>query len=114
MPSIAEISNERFPAEACGFVLGTGEIIECENYAEDPIQNFHIRPEEAAWWWRNAEVVAVWHSHCFDVAVPSEADEAQAPSDIEFWIYSVPEEDLGVYRLDDDGRLQLVRMESAE
>ena len=108
-PSIAAASLAQFPREACGFVLATGTVVVAENLAEDG--RFHIDPITADRWWPTGQVVAVWHSHCFDPAVPSQQDEELAHPDIECWIYSVPDEQLGIYRPDEHGRLQLIRME---
>lgn len=104
-------ANARFPEEACGFVLSGRQVVVCENAAEDPLQSFLIDPDEAERWWLTGGVTAVWHSHCAAPAIPSGDDEALAVPWLECWIYSVPDEDLGIYLPDSDGRLQLLRME---
>lgn len=99
MTAIADEANARFPEEACGFVLGDGTIVACTNTAEDPQHDFLIDPVEAERWWGTGDVVAVWHSHCFDPAVPSERDEELAVAGLEHWVYSVLDEDLQKYVL---------------
>lgn len=47
--------------ERVGFVLADGTIIECENIAEDPTQNFQVAGEEILKW--ADEAVATWHTH---------------------------------------------------
>ena len=106
---IAYEANARFPEEACGLVLGGSVLVICENAAEDPIQGFLIPQETTERY--HEQATAVWHSHAFDAAIPSEADERLAVPGLECWIYSVPDEDLGIYLPDEQGRLQLVRME---
>lgn len=108
--AIATLSMARFPSEACGFVFVTGAIVEAENAAEDPLHGFRISDEDAERWWRTGGIVGVWHSHCFDPAVPSAQDEAQAVPGLQCWIYSVLDGDLGIYMPDPEGRLQLVEM----
>ena len=112
MDEIARYANEAFPNEACGFVLLGGEIINCTNAAPEPAHAFIIDPLEAAWWWETGKVVAVWHTHPTTSAVPSREDEEQAVPGLGFWIYSVLDEDLGVYHMDEGGRLRLLRLES--
>ena len=111
---IVAASLAQFPREACGFVLANGGVVVAENVSEDPTQSFRIADAAAAYWWPTNEIRAVWHSHCFAPAVPSEEDERQAHPDLECWIYSVPDEQLGIYRPDEQGRLQLVSMEDVE
>ena len=107
--TIAEVANVSFPREACGFLLEDGTVVVCHNDAEDPINAFQIPRDESDYWWRTRTVVGVWHSHCFAPAVPSETDEALAVAGVQHLIYSVPDEDLGVYVLL-EGRLQLQSM----
>lgn len=106
--AIAAAANATFPEEACGFLLESGTVVVCHNSAEDRVNSFRIPPDVADYWWQTGTVVGVWHSHCFDPAVPSEADEALAVVGIKTLIYSVPDEDLMVYELDSGGRLQLL------
>lgn len=106
---IAAEANARFPEEACGLVLGDAVLVLCDNAAEDPFQSFLVPSEVAERY--HTQATAVWHSHCFDPAIPSEDDERLAVPGLECWIYSVPDEQLGVYLPDEDGRLQLLRME---
>lgn len=114
MNAIVTASLARFPLEACGLVLATGAVVEAWNAAEDPRGSFVVDSYTAQRWWPTGEVVAVWHSHPFDPAIPSDADQRLAHPDIECWIYSVPDEQLGIYSPDDQGRLQLRSLEDVE
>lgn len=108
---IARLSNASFPEEACGLVLADGGVVALANVAEDPVNNFSVDPVGLAAWWETGQVTGVWHSHPMAPAVPSEEDESGFNlRDWDFLIYSVCDEDLGWYRLE-DGRLQLTRME---
>lgn len=107
--AIAEAANVSFPREACGFLLESGTVVVCHNDAEDPVNAFRIPRDAADYWWQTGTVVGVWHSHCAAPAVPSDADEALAVAGVKTLIYSVPDEDLGVYVLE-AGRLMLEEM----
>lgn len=108
---IATVANALFPEEACGFVLTGGRVVSCSNVAGDPSNAFQIHQGQAEDWWMSGQVVGLWHSHPRDSAVPSQEDEASAVPGLDFIVYSVPDEDLGVYRSDENGRLWLIRME---
>lgn len=109
--AIAAASLARFPLEACGFILATGQMVEATNAAEDPAVHFLVDSDTLLRWWPTGQVIGVWHSHCFDPAIPSDDDEQLAHPELECWIYSVTDEQLGVYRPDDQGKLQLVYLE---
>lgn len=109
--AIVAEATARFPQEACGFILDTGTIVVAENVAHDPQQNFLIDHATADMWWPTGKVTGVWHSHCFDPAIPSEADQEHAQPGLECWIYSVMDEQLGIYKPDRQGQLQMVAME---
>ena len=109
--AIVAESRARFPEEACGFILSDGNMVTAKNVAEDPAQSFRIDDATAERWWPTGKVTGVWHSHCFDPAIPSADDEAMAHPELECWIYSVLDEQLGIYRPDKRGRLQLLAME---
>ena len=104
----------RFPQEACGFLLSSGGMVVAKNVAEDPTQSFEIDQTTAGMWWATGKVTGVWHSHCFDPAVPSAADELLAQPNLECWIYSVMDEQLGIYKPDKAHKLQLIAMEDIE
>ena len=110
--AIARAAERLFPMEACGFVLRDGAVVGCRNVAEDPLTSFRIGQDEADDWWATGLVAGVWHSHPNDGAVPSEQDEQLAVPSLDFYIYSIQEEDLACYRPDREGRLQLVWLDS--
>lgn len=111
---LAEAANKAVPKEACGFILAQGTVVECTNIDEAPWYRYKIDEDEAAAWWETGLVIAVWHSHPTGPAVPSEVDAELAPPGVEAWVYSVEDEDLGIYHKDERGQLALVRMESPE
>lgn len=110
---IADVANTAHPEEACGFILNDGTVVVCDNIAPEPWNGFLIDEDEAQRWWATGGVVACWHSHTDAPAVPSNEDQSMAVGGIDTWIYSVPDEDLGIYRLE-DGALRLIRMEGPE
>ena len=115
--AIAEMANAAAPAEACGFIVRsllpneTSFIVIVQNIDDAPYYRFTMDPDEAEIWWGTGRVQAVWHSHPTGSAVPSGGDEEQAVPGVEHWIYSVEDEDLTRYRLE-DGKLVLIEMES--
>lgn len=104
----------RFPLEACGLILLNGALVIAQNAALDPVENFQVDQVTADLWWPTGKVAGVWHSHCFDPAVPSTTDQELAHQGLECWIYSVMEEQLGIYKPDKKGQLQLIAMEDLE
>lgn len=112
--AIVAESLARFPQEACGFLLATGGVVIAKNVSPDPTQRFQVDPATADLWWPTGKVSGVWHSHCFDPAVPSGADQDLAQPGLECWIYSVMDEQLGIYKPDKKGQLQLIAMEDLE
>lgn len=107
--AIVAESLARFPQEACGLLLSTGTTVIAQNVSTTPETSFVVDPDTVGRWW--PLVVGVWHSHCGDPAVPSQADEELAQPGHECWIYSVLDEELGIYKKDKRGKLQLVAME---
>ena len=109
--AVQAAANAEHPKEACGFVLADGQVVSCVNVDEWPWGRFTIDPEEAQRWWDTGDVAAVWHSHPEDPALPSELDEELAPPGVHFLVYSVLDEDLGVYlRTEPGGPLGLREM----
>lgn len=107
--AIVAESLARFPHEACGLLLNTGTMVTAKNVSPTPETAFVVDPDTVAKWW--PLVSGVWHSHCYDAAVPSQADEALAQPGHECWIYSVMDEELGRYKRTQQGQLKLVAME---
>lgn len=108
---IAHASNEDVPQEACGFVLDTGAVVHCKNVDDAPWYRFTMDLADVRTWWSTGRVVGVWHSHPTGPAVPSEVDAERALYGVQTLIYSVEDEDLGTYRLE-QGNLVLESMES--
>lgn len=105
------------PAEACGFVLDSGGVVAVKNIAEAPWYSFVMDPLEVAGWLSTGRCVATWHSHPTGPAAPSDFDLDQAPVLAElamlFMVYSVEEEDLATFRIE-DGTFTLLSVESPE
>ncbi len=110
---VAELANEVFPREACGFVLSNGAVVRCTNTADDSYNAFEIDAEESQAWWSTGLVDAVWHSHPTGPSLPSERDEYMSPPQIPYLIFSVGDEDLAHY-VKRDERLELTDMDSPE
>lgn len=110
---IARHANAAFPLEACGFVLSTGAVVRCTNVADDPVNGFLIDQVEAEAWWGTELVASVWHSHPAGPAVPSDADAHRAVDAVATLIYSVEDEDLGIYHKQGE-QLVLLGMEGPE
>jgi proteasome lid subunit RPN8/RPN11 len=47
--------------ERCGFILKTGEIVECENICEQPTEGFDFRGEDLVLY--TPVAAASWHTH---------------------------------------------------
>lgn len=58
--TICAMSADTYPTEACGYVLDSGEVVQCTNTSSEP-DTFVISAEETAQYLDNA--VACWHSH---------------------------------------------------
>ncbi|MBO9713531.1 M67 family metallopeptidase [Sphingomonas sp.] len=83
------------PREACGLLLGTGDMIEvaevARNVAPDPLRHFEIDPaalfaalraERAG----GRRLIGYWHSHPSGDAEPSDTDRAMAAPDGKLWL----------------------------
>ena len=69
-----EWAEKQYPKEACGLVAG-GKFYECDNSAEDPLNDFKISGEEWARVEDIAEVTHIVHSHPDQRSRPSESDK---------------------------------------
>lgn len=81
----AKSTNE----EICGFVLHSGEILECKNIAEDPVATFMISPID--YLKNKKEIAAIYHSHPEGLE-PSEEDKICCKRiNLPFLIISLPD-----------------------
>lgn len=68
------------PRERCGFILQDDSIIECNNIARDPVNDFKIDSTEAALTLENRPL-CLWHNHCLeshpDLLTPSDISLSQ-------------------------------------
>ena len=48
--------------ELCGFVLENGSVVQCQNIALDPVNQFEIAPHDYAKWDEQG-IAGVWHTH---------------------------------------------------
>lgn len=74
---IQKIGIERFPNEACGFIItkaGKNNLIECRNDALYPETQFLINPDEYLKVSELGEIIGVWHTHTNGNIEPSESD----------------------------------------
>ncbi|MCK8514816.1 M67 family metallopeptidase [Methylonatrum kenyense] len=98
--SMLDEARERFPEEACGFLLGVevhrvDEVLHVANEAAEPRRHYLIDPErylriQAEASGRKQQVIGVWHSHPAADAVPSATDLAQAWPDWHYLIVGWP------------------------
>lgn len=107
---ILAVSSQAFPLEACGLVLRGGGVVVGKNRSTNPLVSFHLDDKTASLV-HTGLVTAVWHSHPNAGPEPSEDDERWAVSGLEYWIYSVPQRELGKYRLAPSGGLSLILLE---
>ncbi len=82
------------PAEACGLLLGEGDVVAratvAANVAPDPLRHFEIDPAALLAAHRaardgGAQVLGYWHSHPNGRAGPSATDRAGASGDGRVW-----------------------------
>lgn len=76
---IRKIGAERYPHEACGFILSVKNksvLIEARNDAIHPKSEFLINPDEYDRAEAKGEIIGVWHTHTNGNDKPSEADLA--------------------------------------
>ncbi len=70
MKKLSDLWNDT--AERCGFILKSGEIVEVDNIAEDPKNEFEVSEADFEKYYANA--VASWHSHTDDFSNLSLSD----------------------------------------
>ena len=83
-----------YPLEACGLLLGRGDLIEhatvCANIHPTPHTHFEIDPAALIAAHKAARgggppIAGYWHSHPTGAAVPSPTDQASASGDGRIW-----------------------------
>lgn len=106
-------AREAAPAECCGLLLGTGNMVVAasptRNIAADPSRRFEIDPQDHIDVRRDARgrglaVLGFYHSHPRSPALPSPTDLAAASyPDHLYLIVSLasPTPDVGLFRLED-------------
>ncbi|WP_252512793.1 C40 family peptidase [Acinetobacter brisouii] len=97
---IKESAKLRYPQEACGFLVKKGKktiAVEVSNESPNPRQQFLINPEKFAEVEEFiGEIVAVWHSHVDEPAIPSSADLAGCEESAMPWFL------IAIYKHQDD------------
>lgn len=86
---IANAAMQRYPNEACGFVIAKGKktfAIEAKNEAPYPHNTFLINPEQYSEAEEMGEIVAVWHTHVDEPPIASEADLAGCEASELTWL----------------------------
>lgn len=79
LEQIHEIGAKRYPHEACGFIISTGNksaLIETRNDSPYPKTEFLINPDEYSRAEDMGEIIGIWHTHTDGTNTPSEADLA--------------------------------------
>ena len=106
-------AREASPAECCGLLLGTGNLVvaaaPARNIATDPTRRFEIDPQDHVDARRDARgrglaVLGFYHSHPRSPALPSPTDLAEASYPDHLYLIvslaaAVP--DVGLFRLED-------------
>jgi proteasome lid subunit RPN8/RPN11 len=61
--NISEKMNSLYEGETerCGFLLKSGELIECDNVHPEPTQGFDFKGEDLVLW--TPQAAASWHTH---------------------------------------------------
>lgn len=115
---VGVLSVVEYPKEACGFLfvndadkgIDSGVYVKAvQNVDDAPWYRFRISSADASIALNSGRCIGVWHSHPADPAVPSEIDEEIAQPSLYFIVYSVQEEDMGVFVKEGD-RLVLRKM----
>lgn len=97
--TLREEATAAVPQEACGILLGHGDLIltatVAANVHPEPLRHFEIDPADLIAAHRSArqggpQVLGYWHSHPNGLARPSATDEAQASGDGGIWAIVVP------------------------
>lgn len=94
LAAIVDGARLTHPHEACGLLLGTADVIDrvqtANNVATDPARHFEIDPASLIAAHKTAraggaQIVGYWHSHPSGPAEPSATDRAQAAGDGKVW-----------------------------
>ena len=108
------------PNEACGYISGVGEKAEeiypmsnidksPEHFSFDPMEQFKAVKAARS---KGYNLIAVYHSHPETPARMSEEDTRLAfDPDMIYIIYSVLEDDIRAYKLEENGVIQFVSLE---
>lgn len=92
--AIREEAARAHPYEACGLLLGRGEVVAqirpCANVAPDPSRHFEVDPLALIAAFREErdgarQVLGYYHSHPTGDSRPSATDAAMAPRDGRIW-----------------------------
>jgi proteasome lid subunit RPN8/RPN11 len=94
LDAIARDAARASPAECCGLLIGSGDVIEqalpAPNVSPEPLARFEIDPQALVDAHRAARaggprVLGYYHSHPGGAAAPSAVDRAQASGDGKVW-----------------------------
>ena len=92
--TIVKYFNKEYPREGCGVIAiqkGKSKWFPCKNVAEDN-EDFIIDSTDYIRINRNADIIAVVHSHPDTTAKPSETDVKQCNAlNLDYYIISIPE-----------------------
>ena len=97
LDSIYKAAEKAAPEEMCGLIIereGNEEFVECENFAENKLNEFKIDPKTFVKYQLISKIKYVVHSHYDSKSTPSEDDKIQCREvGIPYLIVSYPEKE---------------------
>jgi len=101
LDSIYKAAEQAAPEEMCGLIIekdGNEEFINCENFAENKLNEFKIDPKTFVKYQLISKIKYVVHSHYMQNCKPSQHDKDVAKVlGIPFLIVSYPEKGVEIY-----------------
>ncbi len=102
LDSIYKAAERAAPEEMCGLVIerdGKEEFIECENFAENKLNEFKIDPKTFVKYQLISKIKYIVHSHYNQDCRPSEVDKKQCREvGIPYLIVSYPDKQYEIYQ----------------
>ena len=101
LDSIYKAAEQAAPEEMCGLIIekdGNEEFINCENFAENKLNEFKIDPKTFVKYQLIAKIKYVVHSHYMQDCHPSEHDKKNCKVlGIPYLIVSYPDRGVNIY-----------------
>ena len=102
LDSIYKAAEQAAPEEMCGLIIekdGNEEFINCENFAENKLNEFKINPKTFVKYQLISNIKYVVHSHYNQDCRPSEVDKKQCREvGIPYLIVSYPDKQYEIYQ----------------